>query len=100
MKMTRMSVGWRLEQGMLHKGLVRGCTCEKTMALAEGSRCSMSASSSRRASILVLLWKLASCMRFRMQLFRAPTTRAGACTISSYMRVRGGLGIPAPVISS
>lgn len=53
--------------------------CEKTRALADGSRCSIRCSSSRSASILVLLWKSASATRFKMLVLRAPATRAGVC---------------------
>ena len=53
---------------------------EKTRALAEGSRASISASSSRSASILVLLWKPASFMRFRMEDFFALATFNAACS--------------------
>ena len=52
---------------------------EKTRALAEGSRASISVSSSRSASILVLLWKPASFMRFRMDDFFAFATFTAAC---------------------
>eukprot|EP00966_Prymnesium_polylepis_P249121 5759783-Prymnesium_polylepis.2 len=43
-----------------------GGTCEKTMALADGSRSLIRCTSSRRASILVELWKRARSMRLRM----------------------------------
>jgi hypothetical protein len=51
--------------------------CEKTSALAEGSAATMRCSSSRRASILVELWKRARSMRERMEEARAGR-RAGA----------------------
>ena len=54
--------------------------CENTSALAEGSRPSISASSSRSASILVLLWNSASRMRFRMDDFFAFATFTAGCT--------------------
>ena len=52
---------------------------EKTRALAEGSRASISASSSRSASIFVLLWKPASFILFRIDDFFALATFTAAC---------------------
>ena len=51
----------------------------KTMALAEGSACSILCTSSLKASILVLLWKSVVLMRLRMLLFLLLNAFAGDC---------------------
>ena len=58
---------------------------ENTMALAEGSLSSMAATSSRRASILVLLWNSPPPSRVRMLLRLLPTSlAAAACSRSMH----------------
>ncbi len=54
---------------------------EKTMAFAEGSRCSMRSISSRSASILVLLWKVPGPIRPKIPAFLLTdaATAAGTC---------------------
>lgn len=55
-----------------------------TMALAEGSACSILCTSSLRASILVLLWKSVVLMRLRMLLFLLLRALAGDCSHRIY----------------
>ena len=51
-----------------------------TIALAEGSACSILCTSSLRASILVLLWKSVVLMRLRMLLFLLLRALTGDCS--------------------
>ena len=64
---------------------------EKTMALAEGSRCSMRSISSRSASILVLLWKVPLPIRPRIPAFllTEAATAAGSCSHPLTMSDKG-----------
>ncbi len=55
-----------------------------TMALAEGSACSILCTSSLRASILVLLWKSVVLMRLRMLLFLLLRALTGDCSHMVY----------------
>ncbi len=55
-----------------------------TMALAEGSACSILCTSSLRASILVLLWKSVVLMRLRMLLFLLLRALTGDCSTRMY----------------